>query len=47
MNVNTRESVDINKVLVAFQEDFHDHAIDGSGYNAQTTYYTVDREVCR
>ncbi len=45
MNVNTRESVDINKVLVAFQEDFHDHAIDGSGYNAQTTYYTVDTVV--
>lgn len=45
LNKNTKESFDINKVLVSYEEDFHDYAIDGSGYNAQTSYFTVDTVV--
>ena len=45
LNKNTKESFDINKVLVSFEEDFHDYTIDGSGYNAQTSYFTVDTVV--
>lgn len=45
LNKNTKESFDINKVLVSYEEDFHDYTIDGSGYNAQTSYFTVDTVV--
>lgn len=37
--------VEIKPVLVSLEEDFHDYSIDGSGYNAQTTYFTVDTVV--
>ena len=37
--------VEIGPVLVSLEEDFHDYSIDGSGYNAQTTYFTVDTVV--
>ena len=44
-NVDTQESTDINKVLVTLEEGFHDYAIDGSEYNAQTTSFVVDTVV--
>ena len=44
-NKNTLESVEINKVIATLEEGFHDYAIDGSEYNAQTTYFTVDTVV--
>lgn len=37
--------VEVNPVLVSLEEDFHDYSIDGSGYNAQTTFFTVDTVV--
>lgn len=39
------EPVAINNVLVKFEEGFHDYAIDGSEYNAQTTSFAVDTVV--
>ena len=44
-NTNTQESVEINKVPVSYVEDFHDYSLDGSGYHAQTAYFTVDTVV--
>jgi Leucine-rich repeat (LRR) protein len=44
-NHDTFETTDINKVTVTFEEGFHDHDIDGSGYNAQTTSFAVDTVV--
>ena len=44
-NTKTLESTDINKVLVALEEGFHDYSIDGSEYNAQTTSFAVDTVV--
>ena len=45
LNKNTKESFEINKALVSYEEDFHDYAIDGSEFNAQTSYFTVDTVV--
>lgn len=44
-NTNTQESVEISKVPVSYVEDFHDYSLDGSEYNAQTAYFTVDTVV--
>lgn len=44
-NHDTFETTDINKVTVTLEEGFHDHDIDGSGYNAQTTSFAVDTVV--
>ena len=46
-NLDTYETVDINKALVTFEEDFHDYPIytdpkDTVKYNAQTTSFAVD-----
>lgn len=44
-NTNTQESVEISKVPVSYVKDFHDYSLDGSEYNAQTAYFTVDTVV--
>ena len=44
-NTKTLESTDINKVLVKLEEGFHNHDIDESGNNAQTTSFAVDTVV--
>ena len=36
------ERVEVNNVLVKLEEGFHDYAVDGSEYNAQTTTFAVD-----